>query len=46
MRLDFSKDFMLYTFASDRSYVIALTLKNVENNEIPISFMSYFFKGT
>jgi hypothetical protein len=45
MSLDFSQDFTLYTFASDRSYVVVLTQKNVENNEIPISFMSSAFKG-
>jgi hypothetical protein len=45
MSPDFSKDFTLYTFASDRSYVAVLTQKNNDNNEIPISFMSYAFKG-
>jgi hypothetical protein len=42
---DFSRDFTLYTFASDRSYVAVLTQKNVENNEVPIAFMSSAFKG-
>jgi hypothetical protein len=42
---DFSKDFTLYTFASNKSYVAILTKKNDENNEIPISFMSFAFKG-
>jgi hypothetical protein len=45
MSPDFSKDFTLYTFTSDRSYVVVLTQKNDDNNEIPISFMSYAFKG-
>jgi hypothetical protein len=45
MSLDFSQDFMLYTFASDRSYAAVLTQKNVENNEVPIAFMSSAFKG-
>jgi len=45
MSPDFSKDFTMYTFASDRSYVVVLTQKNVENNEVPISFMSYALKG-
>jgi hypothetical protein len=45
MSPDFSQDFTLYTFASDRSYVVVLTQKNVESNEIPISFMSSSFKG-
>jgi hypothetical protein len=46
MSPDFSQDFTLYTFASDRSYVAVLTQKNVENNEVPIAFMSSAFKGT
>jgi hypothetical protein len=46
MSPDFSQDFTLYTFASDRSYVVVLTQKNAENNEVPISFMSSAFKGT
>jgi hypothetical protein len=45
MRHDFSQDFTLYTFASDKSYVVVLTQKNVESNEIPISFMRSSFKG-
>jgi hypothetical protein len=45
MSLDFSQDFTLYTFSSDRSYVVVLTQKNVESNEITISFMSSSFKG-
>jgi hypothetical protein len=45
MSPDFSQDFTLYTFASDRSYVVVLTQKNVESNEIPIAFMSSSFKG-
>jgi hypothetical protein len=45
MSPDFSQDFTLYTFASDRSYVVVLTQKNVENNEVPIAFMSSAFKG-
>ena len=45
MSPDFTKDFTLYTFASDRSYVAVLTQKNNDNNEIPISFMSSDFKG-
>lgn len=44
MSPDFSQDFMLYTFASNRSYAVVLTQKNVENSEIPISFMSSAFK--
>jgi hypothetical protein len=45
MSPNFSQDFTLYTFASDRSYVVVLTQKNVESNEIPIAFMSSSFKG-
>jgi hypothetical protein len=45
MSPDFSQDFMLYTFSSDRSYTVVLTQKNVENNEVPIAFMSSAFKG-
>ena len=45
MSLDFSQHFTLYTFASDRSYVVVLTQNNVEHNEIPIAFMSLAFKG-
>jgi hypothetical protein len=41
----FSQDFTLYTFASDRSYVVVLTEKNVERYEIPIAFISLSFKG-
>jgi hypothetical protein len=45
MSPDFSQDFTLYTFASDRSYAVVLTQKNAENNEVPITFMSSAFKG-
>jgi hypothetical protein len=45
MSPNFSQDFTLYTFASDRSYVAVLTQKNDENNEVPIAFMSSAFKG-
>jgi hypothetical protein len=45
MSPDFSKDFTLYTFASDRSYAAVLTQKNSEDNEVSIAFMSSAFKG-
>jgi hypothetical protein len=45
MSPDFSQEFTLYTFSSDRSYAIVLTQKNAENNEVPIAFMSSAFKG-
>ena len=41
----FSKDFILYTFASNISYAPVLTQLNQQNNEVPISFMSSNFKG-
>jgi hypothetical protein len=37
---DFSKNFFLYTFASDQSLAAIITQKDYENNEAPISFMS------
>jgi hypothetical protein len=45
MSPDFSQDFTLYTFSSDRSYAAVLTQKNAENNKVPIAFMSSSFKG-
>jgi hypothetical protein len=45
MSPDFSQDFTLYTFASDRSYVVVLTQKNAKINEVPIAFMTSSFKG-
>ena len=45
MSLDFSKVFVLYTFATDFSYVAILTQKNHEDTGIPISFRSLTFKG-
>jgi hypothetical protein len=42
---DFLQDFMLYTFSFERPYAVVLTQKNVENNEVPIAFMSSAFKG-
>jgi hypothetical protein len=45
MSPDFSHDFTLYTFAYDRSYVAVLTQKNAKNNEVPIAFMRFSFKG-
>ena len=41
----FSKGFILYTFITDFSYASVLTLKDHDNAEIPISFMSLTFKG-
>jgi hypothetical protein len=45
MSPNFSQDFTLYTFSSDYSYAAVLTQKNVENNKVPIAFMSSSFKG-
>ena len=42
---DFSKPFILYTFASDSSYAVVLTQKNQENNEAPIAFTSSSLNG-
>jgi hypothetical protein len=36
MSPDFSKDFILYIFMSDISYIVVLTQKNNDNNEILI----------
>ena len=41
----FIKDFILYTFATNFSYVAVLTQKNHEDAKIPICFMSSTFKG-
>lgn len=46
MSPDFSQDFTLYTFASNRSYAAILTQKNAEKNEVHIAFMRSTFKGT
>ena len=45
MSPDFSKDFILYMFATEFSYAAVLTQKNHEDAEILISFMSSTFKG-
>ena len=45
MSPDFSKYFILYTFATKFSYSAVLMQKNHEDTEIPISFMSSTFKG-
>ena len=42
---DFSKPFILYTFASDSSYAAVPTKKNQENNEAPIAFTSSGLNG-
>ena len=42
---DFSKYFILYTFATDVSYATMLTHKNEEDIEISVSFTSSTFKG-
>ena len=38
--LNFEKDFILYTFASDDSLAVVLTQKEDGQDEYPISFMS------
>ena len=42
---DFSRPFILYTFASNSSYATVLTQKNQENNEAPIAFTSSGLNG-
>ena len=42
---DFKKDFILYTFASDISYVVVLTQNNQQGDEVPISFTISNLKG-
>ena len=42
---NFSKDFVLYTFATNVSYVVMLTQINEEDAEIPVSFIRFAFKG-
>jgi hypothetical protein len=46
MSPDFSQDFTLYTFASDRSYATVLTQKNSENNEVPIALLANIEQAT
>lgn len=41
----FKKDFLLYTFASDKSFTAVLTHKDKMNDECPISFMSASMQG-
>ena len=43
--LDFEKDFILYTFASENSLAIVLTQKGELGYEYPISFMSIGLQG-
>ena len=43
--LDFEKDFILYTFASDDSLAVVLTQKEDGGDEYPISFMSTGLQG-
>lgn len=42
---NFSNHFILYTFASEKSYVTILTQVNQENAEAPISFFSSNLQG-
>ena len=45
MSPDFLKEFILYMFATDTSYVAILTQKNQDGDEVPISFMSAGLDG-
>jgi hypothetical protein len=40
MSVDYTKGFILYTFASDTSYATVLTQKNEEGEEFRVAFMS------
>jgi hypothetical protein len=42
---NFSKNFFLYTFASDQSLVAVLTRKDDDHNEVSVSFMSTNLEG-
>ena len=46
MSPNFTKDFILYTFATVNSYAAVLTQKNNEGCEVPISFLSSTFKNS
>jgi hypothetical protein len=43
--LDFTKEFLLYTFASDHSLVALLNQKDQQGNECTIVFMSTGLQG-
>ena len=45
MSPNFTKDFILYTFATENSYAAVLTQKNDEGSEVPIYFLSSTFKN-
>jgi hypothetical protein len=45
MNPDFMREFILYMFVTDTSYVIVLTQKNQDGDEVPISFMSAGLDG-
>ena len=42
---DFGKEFFLYTFSSDVSYVVILTQKNNNGNKVSIFYMSSNLQG-
>jgi phospholipid-translocating ATPase len=42
---DFSKYFLLYTFASEHSLAAILTQKDEQGDEYPIGFMSFRLQG-
>lgn len=46
MSPDFLREFILYTFATDTSYAVLLTQKNLDGDEVPISFMSAGLDGS
>ena len=45
MSSNFLKEFILYTFATNTSYTAVLTQKNLDGDEVPISFMSAWLDG-
>ncbi|KAH9315981.1 hypothetical protein KI387_024608, partial [Taxus chinensis] len=42
---DFSKDFIIYCYATENTLAVVLTQKNYEDHELPIAFMSYVLKA-
>jgi hypothetical protein len=41
----FSKDFLLYTFASDHSLAVVIVQKDEQRDEYPVAFMSTGLQG-
>jgi len=45
MSPNFANHFTMYRFESDSAYFVVITQKNNQNDEIPVTFMSYAFEG-